>query len=275
MNALSEQDGNDYILENLKSKIDICVGRIGVLELNCLFWFLSQKQCPPFLIGMLANNAGVYGGCLNEWYRLYSNGLSGCDANVLWQDSDLNMKSKIVLGAISPKSVKLSHRSVEPFYFENPWSYQLKDKRVLVISPFADTVSSQFEIKDKLWSNPKVLPDFDLITYKNVQSIGNSGPDENWAVSLKRMQKDISKLDFDVAILGCGAYGVPLASYIKNTLSKSAIYIGGGLQILFGIKGKRWDNHEIIKEMYNEYWTRPSLTETPTKSLSVENGCYW
>ena len=89
------------------------------------------------------------------------------------------------------------------------------------------------------------------------------------------MQKDISKLDFDVAILGCGAYGVPLASYIKNTLSKSAIYVGGGLQILFGIKGKRWDNHEIIQTMYNEHWARPSVQETPTDSSSVENGCYW
>ena len=35
----------------------------------------------------------------------------------------------------------------------------------------------------------------------------------------------IDKIDFDVAIIGCGAYGIFLADYIKS-LGKKAIHLG-------------------------------------------------
>ena len=89
------------------------------------------------------------------------------------------------------------------------------------------------------------------------------------------MQNDIDKIDFDIALLGCGAYGMPLGSFIKTKKKKTAIYIGGGLQILFGIKGTRWDSHEVVSNLYNSYWTRPSDLEKPNNHMSVENGCYW
>ena len=44
------------------------------------------------------------------------------------------------------------------------------------------------------------------------------------------------KFDFDVALIGCGAYGFPLAAKLK-TAGKQAIHLGGVLQALFGIKG--------------------------------------
>ena len=89
------------------------------------------------------------------------------------------------------------------------------------------------------------------------------------------MCKDISNIDFDIALLGCGSYGLPLCDYIKIKLNKSAVYIGGGLQLYFGIKGKRWEGSEDITKFYNEYWTRPTTEETPTTSTMVEGGCYW
>jgi hypothetical protein len=114
-----------------------------------------------------------------------------------------------------------------------------------------------------------------LITYKNIQSIGDSGPHSSWLESLEFMKSEISDIDFDIALLGCGGYGMPLASFIKNELNKPSIYIGGGLQILFGIKGDRWDNHEDVGKFYNSYWSRPLQTERPDAANSVEGGCYW
>ena len=35
-----------------------------------------------------------------------------------------------------------------------------------------------------------------------------------------------------------------------------SLYVGGGLQLLFGIKGKRWDDANG-KLLYNEHWVRP------------------
>ena len=64
-------------------------------------------------------------------------------------------------------------------------------------------------------------------------------------------------------------------SFIKNDLNKPSIYVGGGLQILFGIKGDRWDNHEDVSTFYNSYWVRPLQTEKPIAANSVEGGCYW
>jgi hypothetical protein len=53
------------------------------------------------------------------------------------------------------------------------------------------------------------------------------------------------------------------------------VHIGGSLQILFGIKGKRWDEHETISKMYNEHWVRPSAEEIVPDANKVEDGCYW
>lgn len=54
----------------------------------------------------------------------------------------------------------------------------------------------------------------------------------------------------------------PLAAHVKRT-GKKAIHLGGGLQLLFGIRGKRWDMRDEYKSLMNEYWIRPSEDETP------------
>ena len=87
------------------------------------------------------------------------------------------------------------------------------------------------------------------------------------------MQDEIKKIDFDIAFLGCGAYGLPLASYIKS-LGKQALHTGGSTQLLFAIKGRRWegDGARVFKE---DFWVYPSLDERPKDYLLVEGGCYW
>ena len=69
---------------------------------------------------------------------------------------------------------------------------------------------------------------------------------------------------------------MPLAVKLKKA-GKQAIVIGGGLQLLFGIKGKRWDNgFPEITSLYNEYWVRPSAEETPEKQQKLDDaGAYW
>lgn len=49
------------------------------------------------------------------------------------------------------------------------------------------------------------------------------------------MKDEIDKQDYDIALIGCGAYGFPLAAHIKRS-GKKAIHLGGALQLLFGIK---------------------------------------
>ena len=88
------------------------------------------------------------------------------------------------------------------------------------------------------------------------------------------MKEQIRKIDFDIAIIGCGAYAFPLGAYVKK-LGKKAIVLAGATQILFGIKGRRWDNHPVISKLYNEYWVRPKENEKPKQYSRIEGGCYW
>ena len=88
------------------------------------------------------------------------------------------------------------------------------------------------------------------------------------------MCNQIKKTEFDIAIIGCGAYGFPLAAFVKK-LGKKAIHLGGATQILFGIKGKRWDNFETISKLYNQHWVYPDKSEYPDNYKMVGEGCYW
>lgn len=161
---------------------------------------------------------------------------------------------------------------------EIPFTYALKDTNVLVIHPFAETIQTQYKNREKLFKNPKVLPSFNLKTFKAIQTINGERDSRfsNWFEALDWMSEEISKIDFDIALIACGAYGFPLASRIKN-MGKIAIHCGGVLQLLFGIKGKRWEVEmpSVGEMLFNEYWVRPNENETIKNNQNIENGCYW
>ncbi len=68
---------------------------------------------------------------------------------------------------------------------------------------------------------------------------------------------------------------MPLAYYIKK-IGKSSIYAGAYTQVMFGIKGKRWDNEiNPHRSFWNKYWKWPEEDEIPKFAHKVEGGCYW
>ncbi len=153
-----------------------------------------------------------------------------------------------------------------------PLGVILKNRKVLVVSPFEKSVRMQYERREKLFDDPEMLPEFDLLTVQAVQTIaGNRDPRfKTWIEALDYMTNEIAKLDFDIALVGCGAYSLPLCKRIKD-MNKSAIHLGGSVQTLFGIRGKRWDHYGI----YNQYWKNPEPEEIPRNSYKVEEGAYW
>ena len=113
-----------------------------------------------------------------------------------------------------------------------------------------------------------------LEVIKAIQTIaGNSDPRfEDWFDALDYMKEEINEKDFDIAIIGCGAYGLPLAAYIKS-IGKQAIHLAGKTQLLFGIKGKRWNNNPDIN--YTKHWISPLPEDIPDNHTKIEDGCYW
>jgi hypothetical protein len=167
--------------------------------------------------------------------------------------------------------------SLEPWYAQNPWTRALAGKKVLIIHPFEESIKNQLKNRDKLFENPQMLPECEFITLKAVQTSAGQVDDRflTWFDALEYMCNQIDKTDFDIALIGCGAYGFPLAAHCKQ-IGKQAVHIGGALQLFFGIKGKRWDELEPdIVKMYNEYWDYPLDCETPKNHSAVEGGTYW
>ena len=167
--------------------------------------------------------------------------------------------------------------SLEPWRCKHPWSAALKGKKVLVIHPFEESIRDQYRYHDKLFPGTDILPEFELKTLKAVQTAGSAVDSRfsNWFEALDWMCRECEKIDFDIALIGCGAYGFPLAAHIKK-MGKQAIHLGGCLQIMFGLKGRRWDELDPdVAAMYNDYWHYPKQTEIPTGSEGVEGGTYW
>lgn len=175
------------------------------------------------------------------------------------------------------KDAKLTHTNMMDFWrYEEPFTYALKGQKVLVIHYLAEQIKDQYKKREVLFDNPKVLPEFDLNVMPAVQTIaGNRDPRfSTWFEALEYMYEETKKYDYDVAILGCGAYGMPLAAKLKKD-GKKVIYMGGVIQMLFGIKGKRWDKEPKAAALYNEYWVSPKPDFIPERAENVEEGCYW
>lgn len=172
-----------------------------------------------------------------------------------------------------------------PFVTENPWSRILEGKKVLVIHPFAELIERQYQKRELLFKNPNVLPLFNLKVIKAVQSLGGeSNGFSDWFEALQWMQNQMDQTDYEICLIGCGAYGFSLAAHAKK-MGKKAIHIGGGLQLLFGIKGARWETAtaatqwglpaDFYQNLFaNPAWVRPDEYRTK-QSEKVENACYW
>lgn len=275
----------DSFEENLKEWIrsnkSFMVARYGSTEATMMFYMLGLESeaitsIPLKCFRALNNNAGFFPNDLEllpQWMECMKETSKQVDMLCYWDTG----YQEYLVGECCREDVILTELdSLQPFWREHPWTNALKGKKVLVIHPFVETIQSQYERRKEIWKNEEILPDFELMTVKAVQTIAGSKDDRfnNWFEALEYMYQEGMKYDFDVAIISCGAYGMPLAAKFKAA-GKQAIHWGGMAQIWFGIKGGRWDNKPNVNRFYNDAWVRPSAKETPAKNKNVEGGCYW
>lgn len=150
------------------------------------------------------------------------------------------------------------------------WVRSLENKRILVIHPFKKTIELQMKKRKQLGILPK-FKSFDII--KSVQTLAGNRDlrFKNWFEALEYMKKKINNKNFDILLIGCGAYGLPLAAHAKS-LNKQAIHMGGSLQLLFGIKGKRWED---AGWKFDKNWIYPLEEDRIKNYKDIEGGCYW
>lgn len=278
--VLSEEAGNKRLFELISGGKPFAATRFGGTETKTIADVLYTRAGGKFggvndrTLQRIMELSGFFPAdrkALEQFVELYMECCPDIDMLGIW-----NILLQSYLADECVTNAQLSElRMFEPYYFEHPWTKALEGKKVVVIHPFAETIESQYKRREKLFENKEILPIFELRTVKAVQTLaGNKCEHETWFDALEWMYQETMKEDFDVALIGCGAYGLPLAVKLKRA-GKQAVHVGGSLQLFFGIKGNRWDNHEIIGKLYNEYWVRPAESETIKKADVVEGSCYW
>lgn len=290
--GITDPDKASELIYNLLTSGKPCmIARYGAFELTSVINYLgvknAQHSCLKYitgnelqwwwnkrLMGFMQSNAGFFPSTEENLMKF---------GDIMVEDS----KQLDILGSWLPeeeilkKYFNLSYQRIflkylEPYWNNLSWTRYLEGKRVVVVHPFAESIKNQYDnYRDKIFENPMVLPNFtSLRVVKAVQSLGGNSEFKDWFEALEYMKDKVDQEDYDVCLIGCGAYGFPLAAHVKR-MGKQAIHLGGALQLLFGIRGNRWDNMDEYKPLINEYWTRPKGDEIPQAKDKVENGCYW
>jgi len=172
-------------------------------------------------------------------------------------------------------------RSV-PDRSEHCWLPALRGKRVLIVSSIAELLcqranQSTFEAvwanSGKPWFAPaQVLPlsfpyCYDLRTQ---QRFGRSDNLLEW------IHEQIDPAKFDVALIAGSSLGIPIAATIKG-MNRSAIALGGALQVLFGVGGQRWWNDPHWRKHHiTPAWISVPADQVPQVAGGyVDGGAYW
>lgn len=278
---MSPEEGNEFLFESLSRGNPFAVARFGITELRPLVQYIGVE------LGIFKNINKVFGKYLcsssgffpNEnryllkFGRVMQEAASQVDLLAVWH----HPMEDYVAEQWLKQSYLMEHLGLEPYFFchTRPWTKALKGRKVLVVHPFVDSIRKQYERnRDKLFANKDILPEFELHTIRAVQTVANTKCEfKDWFEALESMVEQASRIDYDIAIIGAGAYGFPLAARFKQQ-AKQAIHLGGATQILFGIKGHRWDNHPRVAKHYNEHWIYP-LEKKPKKADVAGVGTYW
>lgn len=286
----NKEYANNIISELLINEKPCMIARFGSTEMLCLINYLGVKQnnktwseyimgkipawwWEPNVIEQLQKWSGFFPGSIDkveQFCELIIKDIPQVDLLGSWLLGEKYFKKELT------GCRKVVLEDLEPFFTTNPWTRVLAGKKVLVVHPFAETIEMQYKKRKLLFDND-LLPAFDLKIVKAVQSIaGEKTEHKDWFAALKWMQDEIDKIAYDIAIVGCGAYGFPLAAHIKRS-GKKAIHLAGVTQLLFGIKGKRWEEFIVwpYTNLFNEHWVYPGEKEKPKNANVVEGACYW
>lgn len=170
-----------------------------------------------------------------------------------------------------PKAKYVLYEGMEPLH--GCWRFALEGKKVLVISAFPNEIEEQYRQKEKLFPREEALPSFTLLTLQAPISFADAKIEEpTFFDALEKLEKEMDALDYDVLLVGAGAYGSFLVLHAKAK-GKQAIQTGGATPTLFGVLGKRWEHRDHVAKYVNEFWIRPS--KKPDGYQNVEQGCYW
>jgi hypothetical protein len=274
---LNFEDSVKYLINGITSDEPFAAGKIGVNELKCVYGYV-YKFWNAGTLKVLYHGNGIFpptDEMTNVFIKEFCKSIPNINALPLWTPFNIQFEEYFI-NTVNKNCTFIEVRSLESYYSDEPWTEYLENKKVLIISPFIDSIQKQYNKKELIWKDQRILPNFELKTLKHQLSpaLGIPSKYSSWIEMITDLKKQISLIDFDVALIGTGGSSLPLVSYCKK-IGKKAVHLGGSLQILFGIKGYRWDQKPHVNCFYNQNWIRPSGEEIPPYFKKHEDGCYW
>ena len=275
---LSPEEANLLLYNRLLQRVPLLAGKLGSVESRLLGEHRYGSGWPSRFSGRTRRqahqNAGIFpvddrslAAVAEElWTALHSIELLGC-----WP---VDYQARLFMD-IPQLPWRCEMPDLEPFGYGLPWSSALAGQRVLVLHPFVDSLRHQWSRREALFPDHPVLPDFEahfLATPMTIQ--GAEYEFGSWTEALECTWERIQGLCFDVALIGGGAYSLPLAMRIRQ-MGRSAIHLGGALQLMFGVFGQRWERFASQRALFTAAWIRPLPSDRPANYQAVENGCYW
>ena len=280
--------GKKGLSELLREKLDSCMNgkaflccRMGNTECTILGQYLEKccgyrKRYGDSIREWFLKTSGFFSddkddADIDEYSRMMLNAMSLIDIFLVWHPCFMD----VVANYLAPQAVLAVNEILDYDTNRISWVSGLTGKKVLVVTSFAKSIQYQYERRDKLAKYPgALLPEFELKTYQMIQTQCNHREGFNsWFDAYKKVENDVLSIDFDVAIVGAGAYAFPLCAAIKRN-GRSAIEACSHTPTLFGVIGKRYIEDDTLARCGTKAWIRP-MEETPEYANEIEDACYW
>jgi|TARA_B100001741_G_C16528275_1_gene588208 hypothetical protein len=287
---------NDWIIDKLKSNQPFSCVRLGNTEYNLIENIIQNQQIPDVWINY-THSAGIfphtYEFCRDKYYPKIDESLQNADAigHPGCCSKDFSKKFKQLY--FNNKICYTECRFLDPIYLSNysdPWTKYLKGKKVLVVNSSASSIEKQWDNIDNIWGDKReLICPFELVdVIRSPFSPSVCGGDifygdkkiNDWIESSEMICDFIDDVDFDIALIGAGAYAPVLASYIKSK-NKSVVTTCGATQLFFGVKGKRWteNDNNAHHKVIDDNWIFPIKEDLPTNLKFIESfeggNAYW
>ncbi len=142
------EEGNDLLFKELNDAIEnkrpYLVGRFGAVEARTINCYLKGKKYPNYLKERLSNCAGVFNHSnkeIDEFAKVYSSSFYNVDILVTWSVKACGWLNR----KLCNNAKSINFYAIEPWFYKNPWTRALENKRVLIIHPFIETMKKQYE----------------------------------------------------------------------------------------------------------------------------------
>lgn len=270
------------IIKSIDNQLPMCVARVGSVESEIILW--SQNitiPCYPFgkwrtsfddtISGV--TNAGIRPRSRDSYQQYGQLAFDALDYIDHWAVWCTNYEAVLINQCNHKPSLCELEILAPTMQFSSHWIDALNTKRILIVSPFQDSIQHQIPKLIDIWPSRQWLINSKITFYKFPYLI-----DDNCLLNWWDVYNEIATIlttdQYDVALFGCGGLGLPLAALAKKS-GKIGIHLGGHLQLLFGIYGNRHLEQEWHKSCINGYWIRPLNHEVAQTANRLEKSCYW